>query len=127
MTLRWLLAVVVVPLLLAEFTECGRWLAERLVRWAARGLRDPEAVAQCEEEWLANLRCVPGKLTPLCHAAWLALTVPRMRRSLAVERRSRRLVVKRSRGLVVGLVGGLAGGLVGGLGLMIRKAVGRLR
>jgi hypothetical protein len=59
-----ILVTVVLPLLLAEFTEVGPWLARRLIYRAARRLPGPER-SRWREEWLANLEDMPGKLTKL--------------------------------------------------------------
>jgi hypothetical protein len=130
-TLEIVITMVLVPLLLTEFTECGRWLAERLVRWSARRLRDPEATARCEEEWLANLQLVPGKLTPLGHAILVSvLAVPQMREARAItimKRRRRlgtRLVGEQGTGLVYGMAWGQSAGLVGGQGGWLAYGLG---
>ncbi|MGH8899407.1 MAG: hypothetical protein ACRDZ4_20875 [Egibacteraceae bacterium] len=137
---------ILVALLIAEFIECGPWLAERLICWSARRLPDPEATARYKEEWLADLRRVPGKLTPLCFAIGIVLRLPRMRRTLATDKRTHRLVagvshqpfagldidplaslsVALDRGLVVALSHGLVVGLVAGLsyGLIVGLVVG---
>lgn len=73
---------VVLPLVLAEFGDWSPWLAERLVRWAARRLPDPASRGRYEEEWTANLSQVPGKLAPLFAAAGYLACLPAMRRSV---------------------------------------------
>ena len=73
---------VLLPLLLAEFGDWCPWLAERIVRWSARRLGQPAARIRYEEEWLANLSEVPGKLSRLAAALEYAASVPRMRWSL---------------------------------------------
>ena len=73
---------VLLPLLLAEFGDWCPWLAERIVRWSARRLGLPTASIRYEEEWLANLNEVPGKLSRLAAALEYAVSVPRMRWSL---------------------------------------------
>jgi hypothetical protein len=69
------------PLLLAEITEVAPWLAERLLKSAARLLptRHRERYIQ---EWLAELDAVPGKLLKFLFAARIALRVPATRREL---------------------------------------------
>jgi hypothetical protein len=76
---------VLLPLLLSEFSDWCPWLAVRLVRWAARRLGNPRVCARYEEEWVANLEAVPGKLARLATAASLALAVPRMRATIRVD------------------------------------------
>ena len=73
---------VLLPLLLAEFGDWCPWLAGHVVRWSARRLADPAARARYEEEWLANLNEVPGKLARLAAALGYAANIPRMRWSL---------------------------------------------
>ena len=64
-----LVAIVVIPLLLAEFTELAPWLAERLTLRAARRLRSRTERERYSEEWLADVRFAPGKVTKLVVAA----------------------------------------------------------
>jgi dsRNA-specific ribonuclease len=73
---------VLLPLLLAEFGDWCPWLAERIVGWSARRLGRPAVRIRYEEEWLANLKEVPGKLSRLAAALQYAMSVPRMRWSL---------------------------------------------
>jgi dsRNA-specific ribonuclease len=73
---------VLLPLLLAEFGDWCPWLAEHIVRWSARRLEDPAVRARYEEEWLANLSEVPGKLAHLAAALGYLFSIPRMRWSL---------------------------------------------
>lgn len=73
---------VLVPLLVTEFGDWCPWLAKRLVRWSAQRLGDPAACARYEEEWLANLAEVPGKLSPLIAAVGYVASIPRMRWNL---------------------------------------------
>jgi dsRNA-specific ribonuclease len=73
---------VLLPLLLAEFGDWCPWLAGHIVRWSARRLGDSAARARYEEEWLANLEEVPGKLALLAAALGYAANIPRMRWSL---------------------------------------------
>lgn len=99
----------VFAVLLNELPECGRWLAQRLTRWSARRLGDPREVARYEEEWLADIQRVPGKLLPLIYAIFfIVMKVPRMRRVLKPiksEKRSPRL------GLGYSVGGGLGAGV----------------
>lgn len=73
---------VLLPLLLAEFGDWCPWFARHIVRWSARRLGDSAASARYEEEWLANLDEVPGKLARLAAALGYAANIPRMRWSL---------------------------------------------
>jgi len=75
-------SAVVLPLLLAEIGDWCPWLAERIVRWSASRLRQPAARLRYEEEWLANLNEIPGKLSRLVAALEYAVSVPRMQWSL---------------------------------------------
>jgi hypothetical protein len=82
--MRWLapaLLYVGLPLVLAEVTEVAPWLAERLLRSAARLLpaRHRERYAY---EWLGELDAVPGKLFKLFFAIRIALRAPATRREL---------------------------------------------
>lgn len=77
-----IITVVLAPLLVTEFGEWCPWLAKRLVQWSARRLGDPAACARYEEEWLANLAEVPGKLAPLIAALGYLASIPKMRWSL---------------------------------------------
>jgi hypothetical protein len=84
----FLITAVILPLLLAEFSDWCPWLAARIVRWAARRLGDPASCKRYEEEWIANLNEVPGKLARLAVAFGHLAYMPRMRRS--VRRRTAR-------------------------------------
>jgi len=75
-------SAILLPLLLAEFGDWCPWLAERIVRWSARQLGQPADRIRYEEEWLASLSEVPGKLSRLGAALEFAASVPRMRWSL---------------------------------------------
>jgi hypothetical protein len=74
--------VLVIPLLLAEFGDWCPWMAAWIVRWAARHLGDPASCQRYEEEWIANLNEVPGKLTRLLAAFGYLAYMPGMRRSI---------------------------------------------
>lgn len=74
--------VLVIPLLLAEFGDWCPWMAARIVRWAAQRLGDPVSCQRYEEEWIANLNEVPGKLTRLLAAFGYLAYMPGMRRSI---------------------------------------------
>jgi hypothetical protein len=80
--LCWLLAAVVLPRLLAEFTELGPWLARMVVHRAAQRLPRPER-SRWREQWLADLEDIPGRLTKLAWALSIFLIgAGRMRRLL---------------------------------------------
>jgi hypothetical protein len=82
--MRWLAGFglgVVVPLLLSEFLDWCPWLARRLVHRAAWRLPDPDR-ARYQEEWLAELGQVPGKLAPLTMALGIAARAGRLGRVL---------------------------------------------
>jgi hypothetical protein len=72
-----LFALVIVPLLLSEFTDWCPWVAARLLKLAARLLRQPYR-DRYREEWLAELDKVPGKLSKLAMAASILLRSPWM-------------------------------------------------
>jgi hypothetical protein len=76
---------IALPLLLAEFGDWCPWLADRIVRWAARRLREPAACQRYEEEWIANLNEVPGRLGRFIAALGYAIYVPSMRRSISQQ------------------------------------------
>jgi hypothetical protein len=86
--LLFVVSVVLLPLLLAEFGDWCPWLAVRMVRWSARRLGDPAACARYEEEWAANLGEVPGKLSQLVAAFGYLACVPSMRWALRRQRRT---------------------------------------
>jgi hypothetical protein len=69
---------VVMPLLVSEFRDWSPWLAKRLVIWSARRLGDPLACARYEEEWVANLQLVPGKLSSLIESVGILVRLPKM-------------------------------------------------
>jgi hypothetical protein len=81
----FVVTAIVLPLVLTEFGDWSSWLADRLVRWAARRLPDPASRSRYEEEWTANLNHVPGKLARLFAAVGYLTCLPAMRR--AVRRR----------------------------------------
>jgi NB-ARC domain len=77
---------VVLPLLVTEFGDWCPWLAVHLVRWAARQLGDPASCERYQEEWIANLNEVPGKLARLVAAFGYLVYLPGMRRSIRRRR-----------------------------------------
>jgi transcriptional regulator with XRE-family HTH domain len=84
-----LATAVLLPMLLTEFGDRCPWLAQKLVRWSAHRLRNPEDRARYEEEWVANLNEVPGKLGRLVAALGFLASVPRMRATLGRTRSQR--------------------------------------
>ena len=78
----FVITAVVLPLLLTELGDWCPWLAARPVRWAARRLGDQASCRRYEEEWIANLNEVPGKLGSLIAALGYLTYLPRMRRSI---------------------------------------------
>ncbi|MBR7834169.1 hypothetical protein KDL01_12915 [Actinospica durhamensis] len=76
----FVVVVVILPVALNESAELSGWLAKRLVRWGARRLGAPEEIARYEEEWLADLAQVPGKITKVGYACGVLMwSVPRLR------------------------------------------------
>jgi hypothetical protein len=67
--LLWFLGTVVAPVILDQCTEVFPWLAERLVRRAARRIPQAER-PRGEEEWLEELASKPGGLVKLLWALW---------------------------------------------------------
>ena len=84
----FVVTVVALPLLLSEFGDWCPWLAERVVKWAARRLGDPLSCERYEEEWIANLNEVPGKVTRLVAAFGYLAYLPSMRRSISRQARA---------------------------------------
>lgn len=78
--LGWIAIVVLLPLALAESVELAPWLAKRVLRWGSRRLGNPQTAERYEEEWLADLEHVPGKLTKVGWACGVVICgVPRLR------------------------------------------------
>lgn len=92
--LLWVLVGIVLPLALTELSEIAPWLAERIVRFGARLIPDPIESTVREQEWLASLPDVPGKLIKVIDAvSVVAVTIPRAWRRYGIprSRRHRRL------------------------------------
>jgi hypothetical protein len=90
----FIVLAIVVPLLVSEAGDLAPFLASWLLGWGARRIGDADQARRCEEEWLADLERVPGKVTKLAHACGvLALSVPRLRAQ--VRRGSRRALLPR--------------------------------
>jgi hypothetical protein len=78
--LGFLLCAVLIPLVVNEAGDLVPSLARCLLRWGARRLGHEDQAGRYEEEWLADLERVPGKLTKLGHACGIvAWSVPRLR------------------------------------------------
>lgn len=113
-TLGLILTAILLPLVISEFSELAPWTARKLLVWGARRLPSKRISERYEEEWLAGINEVPGKLTKLVKAISIVFyMVPlmnwranqasylwparraadallyRMRPSLAVKRRQR--------------------------------------
>jgi GAF domain-containing protein len=85
----FLLVAVLVPLLVNEVGDLAPLLARCLLRWGARRIGRADQAQRYEEEWLADLERVPGKLTKLVHACGVvARSVPHLR--VQFRRRPRR-------------------------------------
>jgi hypothetical protein len=77
--LAWVASSVVLPLVVAEVTELGPWLARQVIKLGARLVVPRTRAARLEEEWLAGVEDWPGKLTKLVRAVWLVLlAVPKI-------------------------------------------------
>jgi lipopolysaccharide/colanic/teichoic acid biosynthesis glycosyltransferase len=79
--LWWVLLGALLSLLLAEFTEMGPWLAERVIRRAVWPLPADQRERYLEE-WLGELDAVPGKLTKLTFAVRVVIGAPVTGRTL---------------------------------------------
>jgi hypothetical protein len=78
--LGFALFAVLVPLLVSEAAELAPSVARWLLRWGARRIGPADKARRYEEEWLADLERVPGKVTKLAHAcSVLAFSVPQLR------------------------------------------------
>jgi WhiB family redox-sensing transcriptional regulator len=72
--------IVLLPLALNEFGELAPWMAKRLLCLGARLVGSPDDMDRCAEDWEANLKEVPGKVTKLAWAVWVvAWGVPQLR------------------------------------------------
>src|SRR5215472_11064707 len=79
-TLAFLLFAVLIPLAVNEIGDLIPSLARCLLRWGARRIGRADQAERYEEEWLADLERVPGKLTKLMRAcSILVRSVPRLR------------------------------------------------
>jgi len=78
--LTFLLFAVLIPLAVNEAGDLLPSLARYLLRWGARRIGPAGQAERYEEEWLADLESVPGKLTKLAHACGVVIrSVPRLR------------------------------------------------
>jgi RNA polymerase sigma factor (sigma-70 family) len=81
-----------VPLVVNECSDLGGWMARRLLLWGAKRLGSAAMAERYNEEWLADLERVPGKLTKVGYAfGVVAWGVPRMRWQFARQERRRQL------------------------------------
>lgn len=77
--LGFVLFAVLVPVLVSEAGDLAPSLARWLLRWGAGRIGQADLAKRYEEEWLADLERVPGKVTKLAHACGVvALSVPRL-------------------------------------------------
>lgn len=77
--LAWIASSVLLPLVVAEATELGPWLACGVLKLGARLVVPRARAARLEEEWLAGVDDWPGKLTKLVRALGLVLlAVPKI-------------------------------------------------
>ena len=72
-TLAFLLFAVLIPLLVNEAGDIAPSLARWLLRWGARRIGPADQAERYEEEWLADLERVPGKLIKLIHACGILI------------------------------------------------------
>lgn len=90
--LGFLIAAVLIPLLVNEAGDLVPSLARRLLRLGARHIGQADQTKRYEEEWLADLDRIPGKLTKLAHACGvLVCSVPRLRAQFRPHRHRARL------------------------------------
>jgi hypothetical protein len=90
--LGFLVAVVLIPLLVNEAGDLVPSLARCLLRWGARHIGQADQAERYEEEWLADLDRIPGKLTKLAHACGvLVRSVPCLRAQFRPQARWARL------------------------------------
>ncbi|MGH3870634.1 MAG: hypothetical protein ACRDSR_03800 [Pseudonocardiaceae bacterium] len=92
MTAKEFLPILLAAVAALTVEELASWcprLAEQLACWSARRLGDDQTCERYEEEYLANLGEVPGKVSKLLVAFGFAVNVPRMRWALRAERLDR--------------------------------------
>lgn len=120
-TVGFLVFVIVIPLLVNEAGDVAPCLARCLLRWGARRIGQPGQAKRYEEEWLADLERVPGKVTKLAHACGVVMTsVPRLRAQFRRGRHRSRLSGALPGRTVTRLSEQLAGGQ--DLGATLRQA-----
>lgn len=95
------LVLIVVPLLLSEFTELAPWLARKLVQGSALLLRDEAATERFAEEWTAELETKPGKLVKLTYALLRLLLLPLTVIEVRIDAKERRAAQSRRQTAVV--------------------------
>ncbi|MFB9461044.1 hypothetical protein [Streptomyces antimycoticus] len=90
----FLLGSVLLPMLLAEVTDCLPWMARRLAHWAAGRLGEQTAIERYREEWAAELAELPGKWVRLFHAVSYVVYLPQTREAVrATEVRADRQTI----------------------------------
>jgi GAF domain len=90
--LGFLLFAILIPLVVNEAGDLVPSVARRLLRWGARRIGHTGQAERYEEEWLADLERVPGKLTKLIHASGVLIwSVPRLRAQFRQRPSRRRL------------------------------------
>jgi len=86
------LGAVALGLLVNEISDVSPWMAERLVRSAARlWSRDPQVAADYAEEWQAVVDERPGKLLKLCTALGFLAGAVQIRLGATIHGRRRAL------------------------------------
>jgi hypothetical protein len=77
MIITVIITVIILPLLVGEFSELAPWTARKLLSWGAHQLPTQEQSERYQEEWLAGIEDVPGKLVKLIKAlSIVCYTVP---------------------------------------------------
>ena len=83
-----LAGIVLLLLAVKRGADAAPVMAARFVRWGARRIAEPGQAERYEEEWLADLERVPGKVTKLAHACGIVtVSVPRLRTQFSRRRR----------------------------------------
>lgn len=77
MIITIVVTAIILPLVVGEFSELAPWVARKLLAWGARQLPTQEQSQRYQEEWLAGIDDVPGKLVKLAKAlSIVCYTVP---------------------------------------------------
>jgi MFS family permease len=83
--------MIILPAVVNEAGELAPWLAKCLLRNGAKFLGSTEATERYTEQWLADLKDVPGKITKLAWAFGLVVWgVPQLRLQERARARARR-------------------------------------